>query len=173
MSAFIWIVSALLGTAADENEAIVKLSLFILLFALFSKSSMRIFPDNKFVVNVFSLVVALMAVRLMPIIWITPLGKFLWVLAMAVLPYLIVDAIVHRWGLLKIGLLAAAYFGTYLVLISLDFWGFGLVFEAFRELKRYTFMYQWQSVVVGAALVFFVISQFALKSKGHEGGHHH
>ncbi|HII15042.1 MAG TPA: hypothetical protein HA362_01905 [Nanoarchaeota archaeon] len=171
MSAFTWIISGALGSVANENEAIVKLSLFILLFALFSKSSMRLFPDNKFVVNVFSLVISLLAVRLMPLLWIMPLGKFLWVLAMAALPYLLVDAIFHNWGPLKIGLLVAAYFGAYLVLLSLDYWGFGLVFEAVKELKRYTFMYQWQSVVIGAALALLVIAQFAGKKKAEEEGH--
>ena len=169
MSLFIWLISAALGSVADENEAIVKLSLFILLFALFSKGSARIFTESKFVTAVFSLVVSFIAVRLMPLVWIMPVGKIIWVLAVVVLPYLIVDAIVHEWGLLKILLLVLSYFGIYLLLVSIGFWGFGLIFEAVQDAKRLMFLYTWQSVVVGALLVIFVISQL-VRTKKKEAG---
>ena len=169
MSAFIWLISAALGSVADENEAIVKLSLFVLLFALFSKGSARIFTESKFVTSVFSLVVSLIAVRLMPLVWLMPLGKVLWVLAVVVLPYLIVDAIVHEWGILKILLLVLSYFGIYLLLVSIGFWGFGLIFEAVQDTKRLMFLYQWQSVVAGALLVIYVVAHL-VKTKKKEAG---
>lgn len=163
MSLFIELISSVFGTVADENGAVVKLCLFVLLFALFSKGSARIFTESRFATAVFSFVVSLIAVRMMPLVWLMPLGKVLWVLAVLVLPYLIVDSIVHEWGLMKILLLAAAYFGIYLVIATLGFWGFGLVFEAVADTKRLMFLYQWQSVVVGGLLVIYVISLLARK----------
>lgn len=169
MSALIWLISSLFGAVADENEAIVKLSLFILLFAVFSKSSARIFTESKFVTVVFSLVVSFISVRLMPLVWIMPMGKILWVLAVIALPYLIVDAIVHEWCLLKVLLLVLSYVGIYLLLVSTGFWGFGLIFEAVQDAKRLMFLYTWQSVVVGALVVLFVISQL-VRTKKKEAG---
>lgn len=163
MSLFTLLISSAFGNVADENEAVVKLCLFVLLFALFSKSASRIFPESKFVTAVFSFVVSLIAVRMMPIVWLMPLGKVLWVLAVIVLPYLIVDAIAHEWNLLKIILLVAAYFGIYLLIATLGFWGFGLVFEAVADTKRLMFLYQWQSIVVGGLLVIYVIAHLAGK----------
>ncbi len=169
MSAFTWLISAALGSVADENEAIVRLSLFVLLFALFSKGSARIFTESKFVTSVFSLVVSLIAVRLMPLVWIMPVGKIIWVLAVVVLPYLIVDALVHEWNLLKVLLLVLSYFGIYLLLVSIGFWGFGLIFEAVQDTKRLMFLYQWQSIIVGALVVIFVITNL-VKTKKTEAG---
>ncbi|MFH1065521.1 MAG: hypothetical protein V1734_03385 [Nanoarchaeota archaeon] len=169
MSLFTLLISSMFGTVANENEAIVKLSLFVLLFALFSKGSARIFTESRFVTSVFSFVVSLIAVRMMPLVWIMPLGKVIWVLAVMVLPYLIVDAIVHEWNLLKVLLLVFAYFGIYLILVSIGFWGFGLIFEAVQDTKRLMFLYRWQSIVAGALLVIYVIAQL-VKTKKTEAG---
>lgn len=169
MSAFIWLISQIFGNVANENEAVVKLCLFVLLFALLSKGSARIFTESRFATSLFSFVIALIAVRLMPLVWIMPLGKVLWVLAVIVLPYLIVDALVHEWGLMKILLLVAAYFGIYLLIATLGFWGFGLVFEAMADTKRLMFLYQWQSIVVGCLLVLYVLAQL-IRRKNIESG---
>ncbi|MDD4877697.1 MAG: hypothetical protein PHO02_01520 [Candidatus Nanoarchaeia archaeon] len=169
MSLFIGLISSVFGAVADENEAVVKLCLFVLLFALFSKGSARIFTESRFATSLLSFVIALISVRMMPILWIMPLGKVLWVLAVIVLPYLIVDAIMHEWNLLKVLMLVLAYFGIYLLIATLGFWGFGLVFEAMADTKRLMFLYQWQSVVVGALLVLYVIA-LLVKKKNIESG---
>lgn len=169
MSLFILLISSVFGTVADENEAVVKLCLFVLLFALFSKGSARIFTESKFATSLFSFVVSLLAVRMMPLVWLMPLGKVLWVLAVLVLPYLIVDAIMHEWNLLKVLMLVLAYFGIYLLIATLGFWGFGLVAEAVTDTKRLMFLYQWQSVVVGGLLVLYVILHLVRKKKIESG----
>lgn len=169
MSLFTLLISAALGAVADENEAVVKLCLFVLLFALLSKGSARIFTESRFATSLFSFVVALIAVRLTPLVWLMPLGKVLWVLAVIVLPYLIVDAIMHEWNLLKVLMLVLAYFGIYLLIATLGFWGFGLVFEAVQDTKRMMFLYQWQSVVVGGLLVIYVIAQLVRKKNIESG----
>ncbi|MDI6737771.1 MAG: hypothetical protein QME12_04625 [Nanoarchaeota archaeon] len=165
MSGFTWLISSVFGNIANENEAVVKLCLFVLLFALFSRGSTRIFPESKFAISLFSLIVALIAVRMTPIAWLMPLGKVLWVLAVLVLPYLIVDAIMHEWTLIKVAMLALAYFGIYLLIASLGFWGFGLVFEAVQDTKRLMFLYQWQSVVVGALVAMYALTLLVKKKK--------
>lgn len=165
MSLFTLLISAVFGPVADENEAVVKLCLFVLLFALLSKSSARIFTESKFAVSLLSFVVSLIAVRMTPLVWLMPLGKVLWVLAVVVLPYLIVDAIMHEWNLIKVLMLVLAYFGIYLVVATLGFWGFGLVAEAVTDTKRLMFLYQWQSVVVGSLLVLYVLAHLVSKKK--------
>lgn len=163
MSVFTWLTSAMLGPVADENEAIVRLSLFILIFALFGKSLSRLFPENKFVANVLALVIGLISVRLMPLVWLMPLGKFIWVLALLVVPYLLVDALVHEWALLKIVFLVAAYFFVYLLVVTLNFWGFGLVMESVAWAKEMFYYNRWQSVFAVLIIVLIVIMQSVSK----------
>jgi len=148
------IISLFLGEARDTNEAIIRIGFFALFFVIFSRGTKRVFPENPPSI-VIAAILSLISVRLIPLLWLLLLGKFLLVFAVVLLPYIFVDKIVHRWSATKFLLLFAIYFGVYLLLSGFEFSFF---------INRYL-SYRWQSVIAISLLVLYIVWQFASRSK--------
>jgi len=160
-----FLISLILGRVDDLNSAIIKLGLFVLLLALFSKGVKKAFPEDTKIANVIAVVVALMSVRLMPSIWLPAIGKFLWVLLVILVPYLIVDKMLKKWSLIKAGFLSAIYFGVYLLVSEESYWSFKIFKYLVRDLLDYWYYYNWQIIIVIVLVIVYSILRIAKRRK--------
>lgn len=153
-SGFQTFVSAVFGPVVDMNEAMIKLGLFAVLLVALLKGARRAMPENNKVPAVVSVVLALLAVRLMPKEWLLPLGNLLWIAAIVLVPYIIIDMAVKKWGALKAVLLIAMYIGIYL--LAGGYTGFGMSFRLAHDLRLYWYYYQSEIIVLGAVIAIYI-----------------
>lgn len=156
---FVWFVSLILGKVGTFNAALTKLALFAILFAAMVKGFKRIFGEHNSGAFLLALLVALVGIRFMPVEWLGGLGKFIWVAALIIIPYMIVNLVVQDWSLIKIGLLLVAYFGVYLIVVGTGFWAFGSFTNFYTDFFYFYSVYRFQTMVV----ILLIIGYFALR----------
>lgn len=159
------LMSFIFGTVNDTASALTKLAIFTLLLLVFLKGATRAFPDDPRIAKVVSVIVALLAVRLMPPLWLPAIGSFIWVMLAILLPYLVVDKMIKKWSIVKGVFLAAIYLGVYLLVSGNAEWGFGVFGSFARNFRDYWYYYNWQILFALAGLVVFIIFRHAKKEK--------
>ena len=150
---FVWVVSLILGNANNTNEALIKLAMFAIVFGVFVKGMGSYFREFPFGTKIIAFLIAIVGIRLMPDMWIMSLGKLIWVAAIIVVPYLIVNMLVPDFSILKVCLLAVAYFGAYLLVAGNGFWGMAFLPGLYSDFYYFYSVYFFQTAVVITSII--------------------
>jgi len=158
---FLYIISLLLGNSPDLETAFIRLGIFALLLLAFQKGTNRIFSESRNAAIVASLVVAALATRLMPLPWVSSMGKLLVVILVLILPYLAVDKLLKKWGAAKILLLLFTYLGLYVLFSGQSLSLAGM----YHDIMAYLKYYSWQLLLLLAVIVIYFSARFARHSR--------
>jgi hypothetical protein len=156
---FIGITILILGKVYTVNEALIKIALFAILFGVFFKGLQGVFPKTPSVSKLIAALMGIIAVRLMPNLWLTSMGKILVVAAIIIIPFVIINLIFKKWNLLKVAFLILSYLGVYLIVGGTGFLEFGFWNQSLADLRYYYNVYKFQFIVV----IFSLIAYFSLR----------
>lgn len=162
---FIVLASFLFGKVSSANEALIRIGIFAILFIMFARGAKKAIPENASAANIVSFIIAAIAVRLMPLVWLNPLGKFLWAFLLIAVPFMVVDAFFKEWTFTKLGFLIGSYLLVFVLVKSTGYWGFGSTINVFNTLRDYWHYYRWQMIVAFSLLIAYVSMGFARRMK--------
>ncbi|MFH1637217.1 MAG: hypothetical protein ABIB71_02210 [Candidatus Woesearchaeota archaeon] len=83
---------------ASGSDIFVKVALWFLLFTIFYLGASRVFADNNRTAIIVSLVIPLIAVRFMPAWWVTGFKSYLFIAAIVLIPYFVVQIVFQEPG---------------------------------------------------------------------------
>ncbi|MEK6816788.1 MAG: hypothetical protein AABY09_04185, partial [Nanoarchaeota archaeon] len=160
----------------SSNEIVLKLGLFILLIAVFKAgfAKLKLFEENPNMNMGLGAILALIAIKFMPVEFSSGLGTLIWVAALFVLPYLLVGMFVEnkiwRAVLALLGVVAIYYFisgGIGLYGSRYPYLGFIRGNEVFDDIYYKTTQMGWLvPLLLVAALAYLIY----LMRKGSGGG---
>lgn len=161
--------------ATQQSGIFIKVGLFIILFSFLMIGMKRVFPpEHKNAGIIVALLIAIMAMKFMPERWVMGLGKMIWVVALALLPYMILsmffkDTEGYKKYVFWI-LLGASYFVMFYFVSQFDtnadlrsFFTFGN--ESIDDIWYFISSNSWIFYAAVAAIILFLILRWAKKSK--------
>ncbi len=161
------VVEPMLGgiIGASGDDIIVKLALWFLLFAVMYVGASKVFEDNLKAAAVVSVIVSFIAVRFMPASWFSAFKSYLFVAAVVLVPYFLVQMVFREPGwprriayavsLLLLWFLVAGIGGDLALMAFRGNEIVELVFYLLSAAWLFRIPFEWL-LVIGLAIIFLV-----------------